>query len=82
MYVENLGAVYNKDAIAWNPISKELVVSTWKKNENNNEVQGAIIILSSLTKIVDSIQTNDCRVPYLMWGQNGNLLGNYHQSSN
>lgn len=34
------------------------------------------MVLSSLTKVVDAIEWHKGRVPYLLWGYDGTLLGN------
>lgn len=62
------------DAITFNPLSAELVVSVAKAAEDGT-VENEILVMASMDRVVDSLKVHEKGVFFLMWDPSGTQLG-------
>lgn len=62
------------DAITFNPLSAELVVSVAVVADDGT-VENEILVLASMDRVVDRLSVHEKSVYFLMWDPNGIHLG-------
>lgn len=66
------------DALAFNPITAELVVSYYVQRPGSRAKGcGIITVMSNFNNIVEELHIHSGPIPYLLWGRDGKSLGIY-----
>lgn len=69
------------DAISFNPLSAELVVSVAVVSEDGT-VENEILIMASMDRVVDRLAVHEKSVYFLMWDPTGTHLGTFSDTTN
>lgn len=64
------------DAVAFNPLSAELLVSVAIVSEDES-IEHEILVMASMDRVVDRLAVHEKSVYFLMWDPNGTHLGEY-----
>lgn len=73
-YYRRLDKRCRVDAITFNPLSAELVVSLSMIGENNMQVKCEILVMASMSRVVDTLSMHEKSVYFLMWNPDGTQL--------
>lgn len=60
-------------AITFNKVTGELVVSIWNRSQEKSEV----LVLGALDRVVDVLAGHERKVNFMIWSPNGKILGRY-----
>lgn len=74
-YYRRLDQNFRIDAITFNPLSAELVVSIAVVADDGS-VENEILVMASMDRVVDRLVVHEKSVYFLMWDPNGTHLGN------
>lgn len=62
------------DAITFNPLSAELVISLTMFSEDNMQLTCEILVMASMSRVVDTLSVHEKSVYFLMWNPDGTQL--------